>query len=285
MLDTEKQEETEKSEGYPTSFNSAEINRHRLQKQHVGNAVGRAGWPNIGDKISACQTRGRRCQCNGCDYVWTIGDSCKHRLCPHCGKVRAMRLYDVHKKLAERPNLKHLVLTIKNVDNIGGQTKLIRKYFERLRHRSVFKKAWRGGIYAIEYTYNRDTGWHVHIHALVDGDFIPQDYISKIWNQVNGNRGMVVWIERARQSREVLKYMLKPSEDLLNDDDQLNEFILETTASRLVSGWGKWHGVCEKILRAVIECPNCGCREVKVFITYTVELDGSNRGEHYYDDT
>ncbi|MBA7584401.1 hypothetical protein ES708_26354 [subsurface metagenome] len=139
----------------------------------------------------------------------------------------------------------------------------IRRYFTRLRHRKLFRLAWRGGIYTIEFTYSLATGWHIHIHALIDGRYIPKAVISKHWLEITGD-SEVTWISRSKNSRQVLKYILKPTLELLNDPVELDSFLTVTEGRHLVAGFGKWSRVTEKSLLGVMRCPECGSTNIKL---------------------
>ena len=238
----------------------------------LAGAVKEAGWIEVGEKIGGCGTMGKRYRCRDCGYEWTVGDWCNHRLCPECGKRRAYALFNAHKRLAGRPNLKHLVLTFKNVDGLTWETvDWVRNCFTRLRNRKLFKNSWRGGVYAIEFTFSKLKGWHIHIHALVDGDYVPQAVISQVWKQITGSSD-VVWISRAKSSRQVLKYILKPSHELLDDTEALDNFLTVIQGRHFVSGWGKWYRVSEKQLTDWERvCPDCGSKYI-VFVGW-VKVD------------
>lgn len=253
-----------------TSLENVEKSRHLAVRTKLCAAIALAGWPAVADKIMDCQTMGRRGECLGCGHVFVRGDSCRHRLCPECGRSRAINLYNIHKKLTGKSHLKHLILTVESVYDIKGKTKWLRSCFNRLRHRKIFKQSWRGGVYAIEYTYDKNKGWHIHIHALIDGDYIPQPYIAKCWSQITGGKGRIVWIKRAVNSKETLKYILKPSNDLLDESRALGDFLSETEGSHLVSGFGCYYRVTEKKLNGKIKCPNCGCDNIQWSFSYTL---------------
>lgn len=137
-----------------------------------------------------------------------------------------------------------------------------RACFSRLRQRKVFKAAWLGGVYTIEFTYTKAKGWHVHIHALVDGRYVPQEVISKVWFEITGDSD-VVWIARAKKSRQVLKYILKPSLELLDDPCALDDFLTVVEGRHLVAGWGKWYRVSERQLAGELVCPVCGSDNIE----------------------
>ncbi|MBA7669434.1 hypothetical protein ES703_77564 [subsurface metagenome] len=196
-------------------------------------------------------------------------DRCHHRLCPDCGHIRALRLFNAHIHLTGRPNLKHLVLTFKNTPELAPEAiPWMRSCFTRLRHRKVFARSWRGGIYSMEFTYTKAMGWHPHIHALIDGDFVPQAEISKAWLAITGSSA-VVWIEKAKKSKQVLKYILKPSDELLADPAALDNFLRVIRGRHFVSGWGKWYGVSERWLMGELTCPYCGSADIGGYVLVT----------------
>jgi len=233
------------------------------KKTGILSALVAAGWPEVADKIRDCGRSAKKRRCLSCGAEWVAPDRCHHRICPDCAPIRASRLANAHERLTGQPNLKHLVLTFKNTPQLSADTiPWMQQCLTRLRHRKVFARAWRGGIYAFEFTYTKAKGWHPHIHALVDGDYIPQAVISKAWKEVTGSSD-VVWIERARNSRQVLKYILKPGAELLGDPVALDNFLTVIHGRHLVSGWGRWHRVTERWLMGDDLCPFCGSENLE----------------------
>ena len=92
----------------------------------------------------------------------------------------------------------------------------------------------------MEFTYSATERWHPHIHALVDGRFVPQAAIAVAWKQITGSSD-VVWLRRADRSKQVLKYILKPGDDLLDDPAALDNFLTVIADRHFVSGWGRWY--------------------------------------------
>ena len=45
-----------------------------------------------------------------------------------------------------------------------------------------------GSLYHIESTIGEDGLWHVHLHAIIVGEYIPQAKLSKDWEYVNYQR-------------------------------------------------------------------------------------------------
>ncbi len=234
------------------------------KKAQVVSALVAAGWPELADRIKDCGRTARKMRCRSCGAEWIAPDRCHLRLCPDCGQIRALRLYNAHKCLAGQPNLKHLVLTFKNTPTLAwAMIPWMRGCFTRLRNRKLFARSWLGGVYSMEFTYTKAAGFHPHIHALIEGKFVPQAEIAKAWKEITGS-AEVVWIARAKRSRQVLKYILKPGGDLLDDPAALDNFLTVIQHRHFVSGWGKWYRVSKAWLMGELTCPICGSADIGV---------------------
>jgi hypothetical protein len=130
-------------------------------------------WERAWVRLKNCQTEwiglGAAC-CGARTRPYAVPVGCRHRLCPFCAANRSARSQAKVKKLF--PKLEHPVLVTLTTPNVPTITKhrlqhlrmLVRKL---LKHHPEF----RGGIYSIEITYNRDEKtWHPHVHMLADRD-------------------------------------------------------------------------------------------------------------------
>ncbi|MBA7692397.1 hypothetical protein ES703_100964 [subsurface metagenome] len=115
----------------------------------------------------------------------------------------------------------------------------------------------------MEFTYSKAGGFHPHIHALVDGRFVPQPVISRAWKAITGSSD-VVWISQARRSKQALKYILKPGPDLLDDPEALDNFLTVIQHRHFVSGWGRWYRATEAWLMGETSCPICGSTDIEL---------------------
>lgn len=220
-----------------------------------------------------------RWTCRDCSTEWEDLWRCHLRVCPRCARDRGRRLFAEYGDLCDQPGLKHLVLTVPNVQHLTrGAISDLRSNFRRLRRRKRFRRAWRGGLYSIEMTFSRRTRWHVHIHVLIEGGYVPQAQIREAWEEICGGQ-RVVWIQASRNSREVLKYILKPGRDLLGDLGAIREFIEATRNNRLTHSWGSWYSQGVRIEKRKPECPDCGSTDVAFDIVPSViEPDLGPRG-------
>ena len=97
---------------------------------------------------------------------------CKDRVCPICNSFRASILSRKVEKLGQEMTNPHL-LTITAVpekrNNLALSFKNYKECVRKLkRNKSWFKKYIKGGIEHIEVLKQKNKGWHIHSHMLVD---------------------------------------------------------------------------------------------------------------------
>jgi hypothetical protein len=161
-----------------------------------------------------------------------------------------------------------LTLTIKNTPTVQGGLVLIKSAWKSLR-RSVLFRSVRSGLWSIEVT-NQGRGWHVHLHALMDCDYLPQEKIEKAWSKRIGQLKSIVDI-RAKSgdaaTREALKYSCKPDQLAKWPISTLLEYVDQTEGLRLFGVWGDLHARRHKWsefvkdLRAASSMCECGCND------------------------
>lgn len=112
----------------------------------------------IGFKASCCDSR-----------AVAVPIGCNHRLCPLCNAARLEHYRGpAREMLAAMEHPTFLTLTVPNV------ARLTRRTFNQLRQwwKEFFrsnKRILRGGLYAIEVTFNRESRtWHPHFHIVFD---------------------------------------------------------------------------------------------------------------------
>lgn len=206
--------------------------------------------------------------------------SCRVRGCPDCERSRAARVVGHYQRAAEAMTWPALVtVTIRNVpddlEGIRGGIDLLTAGWVKLGRRAIFrggrcrdwrgrhasaiaKHGWRGhrpvagGLRSIEVTDGNQPGrLHVHLHALVDCQWLDQRELADAWREVTDGAGFIVDIRRIRERgaglrgalAEVLKYVAKPSERLIDPEhpDRLAALLLAMKDRRLISGFGSMH--------------------------------------------
>jgi len=161
-------------------------------------------------------------------------------------------------------------LTLRNVPpgRLRATVDRIRRSWKKLLKK--YKKRWRGGLYVIEITMqSRESGWHVHIHALIEGKFVHYKRLEADWRAITGD-SYIVYIEHekytpVRNLRYILKDMAKAPK-LCCRAAQV-EYDRALHGERLVHPFGSWFNAVLERSRDLLRCPVCGSTDL-VMIDY-----------------
>jgi len=200
------------------------------------------GWDNLRiiEQMEACSSDFLVIRKEGKLKLFPV--LCRSRICPICAFYKALklkrRLHDTIKRM-RKPKLLTLTLKESN-DPLDVQARRITKSFARLRRRKAFVEACKQGFWVLEYTYRpaNDT-WHVHIHAVIDSHFIPQDMISRMWHEITGDSFIVdIRIASPGHAGYLAKYIAK-NNTYFPTDAQMSGYIKATKGLRMLGSWGK----------------------------------------------
>jgi hypothetical protein len=148
-----------------------------------------------------------------------------------------------------------LTLTIRHNDEpLSDQLRRIYGAFRRLRRSDFWLRAVTGGaaVLEVKHAWNGDA-WHVHLHVLLQGKYLPQQLVAREWHRITGDSYIVhvKMIHRPENAaRYVSKYCSKPvPSTIVNKPDALLELIHALRGRRLVLTFGTWRGfrLTEKI--------------------------------------
>lgn len=265
----------------------------RLFRSRVSKVLRKIGMVEQADNFDKCGQLVYNMECTQCGYVHAVRYHCKLRVCPQCGWVRKGELTAAYADaLQSLGRLRFMTLTIKNVSDLKLGIKRIRKLFGKLRHDKIrrpvgwieerrdildcdivegnyYKGRIRGGLYGIEPPVGLDGLWHVHLHILFAGSYIPQDQLSWDWLFLTGD-SRVVYIQDVKRGQSpigyILKYVNKHDSIVLSGNDKLAEYVSVLYNVRLLQPFGCLLGV--KAEKPLFLCPECGGCVWKI-----VELD------------
>jgi hypothetical protein len=173
-------------------------------------------------------------------------DLCHDRFCPHCAMIRARTIRSALTAYTRGRTIRFLTLTVRSTTtNLTHAVNRLGRCFTRLRRTPLWKDHVIGGCAFYELTRNADTRlWHVHIHALIEGTFMPQAALANEWERVTGD-SRIVDIRYVRSTTAVAnyvtKYVTKPVYDPANDDlDTLVAAIQALRHRKLATTFGRW---------------------------------------------
>lgn len=174
---------------------------------------------------------------------------CRDRLCQICTRYRSLQVAARMSAIVSRMRCcKFLTLTL--ADDGSSLTQRLDRLiesFRELRRRAEWRRNVDGGVAVIEITRGKDGfHWHVHLHALIDADFIPQRSLSDMWHQITGD-SMIVDIravhDRHKAARYVTKYAAKSGNLWGWTFDEIAEYAEALHRRRMVITFGSCHNV------------------------------------------
>lgn len=143
--------------------------------------------------------------------VRVSANTCKSRWCLPCSKARAAFVSaNVEKWVRQIPAPKLLTLTLQSTDApLAAQINSLHVCFRRLRKKAPFNKAWHGGVWFLQITFNQqEQRWHPHLHIILHGNYVDQRTIARKWLQTTYTSN-IVDIRRIRAAQDAARYVAR----------------------------------------------------------------------------
>lgn len=178
-------------------------------------------------------------------YKW-VAQTCKSRFCTPCALERASTIRTRLAPILDQEPTRFITLTLKS----GGEplqetVNRLFRCFRTLRRRPLWKERVRGGCAVMEIKRStREDRWHVHLHVLAHGLYIPKELLRAEWLSCTGD-SFVLDIRIVRNANEaasyIAKYIAKPISDHENTtSDELCELVETARRRRLLLTFGTW---------------------------------------------
>ena len=244
------------------------------------------GRDDLAQKLSDCaELMAIACVC--CGKTRTVERGCKRRWCPVCApRITAARMMRLESVVSRFKWPLAVTLTMENVEMADGALETVKEKFRAFRRTHFWSKNVLGGVVGFEVT-NRGRGFHPHLHALVDCEWLAvetprpprratkkmleslcsraQNELSEVWGAYVQGKKAMVWVNRAwgNSMMETLKYAIKPS-DLLEDAIDAGELIDIIDAGRMISSFGHAHASSKSFVgreepeEVLTSCEGCG---------------------------
>lgn len=175
-------------------------------------------------------------------------DTCHDRFCVPCGTAKAAAITAALTEKMALEKTRFITLTLRS-NGKPLRDRLDRLYhcFGQLRHRQFWKDHVDGGAAFCEAKIGKDpTNWHVHLHIIVTGSYIPQKDLSSEWHSVTGDSYIVdvrPVDEGHTPAAYITKYVTKPATKEVYEQPQvLDEMIRAFSGRRLCLTFGTWRG-------------------------------------------
>lgn len=294
-------------EGKPLEIWSSQT----IHKNSVAAKLRSVGMMKIADELEECHSHYTVAQCQDCGKANKFPNRCDRFYCPECQpRLSRERRESVEWWAKEVRQPKHVVLTVSNSPDLErGHVQQLKRWLARLRRRSfcrcrtywrehnasgqripinawepptgtthtVVSHPWRGGFYSLEVT-NEGRGWHLHIHLLVDSDYIDARALSAEWDDVTGGCGYIVRVRDCRSTEylaEVTKYTVKGSQLAEWSGEDIAAFISAFSGVRTFGVFGSLFGLrssfAEWLATLREQKPLCECGSCR--ISYYTEAE------------
>ena len=218
-------------------------NRHRVQRamQTLDTPESRRA------RFDSCGSRAWVLQSIDDPGVFKIAcDRCRDRFCVPCARERSRHIASRVGDFAEGREIRFITLTLRHTERTLRQD-VDRLYtaFVKLRRRRLWRKSQKGGIGFLEIKRNdKGDGWHVHLHAIVEGHNIEQKHLSAAWHEVTGD-SFITKVQWCHSPKEAAFYAAKYSGkgihgDCYRDPEVLRASIVAIKGRRLVAKFGTW---------------------------------------------
>lgn len=173
---------------------------------------------------------------------------CHDRFCYPCSKSRTRVIAEnISRKIAQS-GVRFITLTLTS-DRTPLTKQIDRLYrcFKTLRSDDWWTNNVSGGAAFLEVTFNPLLKmWHPHLHPIVQGQYLPQDVLSRKWLAITGNSPIVhiKYIPAANTiANYVAKYAAKGMDDsVFSDPEKLQEWLIASCGRRLCMTTGNWRG-------------------------------------------
>ena len=141
---------------------------------------------------------------------------------------------------------------VPGVNGTAGVKRIV-SAFKRLRQETFWKVASNSGAWVVEVTGSPGR-WHIHIHALIVGDFMKQAIISNAWKKLTD--APVVHIKAISVEKGVgyvTKYISKGN----FHPDYVEQVAYALKSVRLFNVFGQWHNSKAPKVKLVCTCKRC----------------------------
>lgn len=197
--------------------------------------------------------------CTYCGHTISVPVRCGDRFCTVCNASRSRHTRSkLSGTLSQIPfvhgfTIKHLTLSTSNSETIPDGVNVLVKSFRRLRQRAFWKSRVLGGAYTIEVT-GKPGSWHVHLHIVIHSRWLKYDTLLLHWNRVSG--GLSCYIKNIPKN-VIITYLTKYLTKSEVHPDYHVDVSIALRGTRLISYFGSWHNLSNKVKPSKYHCPKC----------------------------
>jgi len=201
------------------------------------------------ERFRACRTMAWCVREVEAEMIRVHSNSCRLRWCPVCAEARANIIARSCREFFEKQSsVRFLTLTQKRSDlPLKEQVARIKKSFAKFRRCSGWRKYVTGCVWFLQIKPScGGKWWHIHLHILLTGSYIPQDWLSEKWLEVTGDSKIVDirFVDELDSAlRDVVRYAGRPA-NLLDVSPEYRLELVHATDKIRVCGTT---GICKAV--------------------------------------
>lgn len=180
---------------------------------------------------------------------YTIGgSSCHDRFCLPCARERSRIIAQNVLAKIEGKQARFLTLTLKSTnESLEDLLLKLTTDFAALRRSKLWRNKVVGGVAFMEIKWSvAKERWHPHLHCMVQGRYLPQRDLAKLWLKITGTSKIVdirYASDTAHTTHYITKYASKPLDHTVTmRPDRLDEAVDALKGKRLCLTFGTWRG-------------------------------------------
>jgi len=162
----------------------------------------------------------------------------------------------VQDQLSKLGPIKQITLTLpQHVALDRASIKHLRTCFHKLKRDRLIKACLHQHVYFLEATPQPD-GWHLHMHILFAGKYIPQKYLSRAWKRISGASNVDIREKKSLKAvlAHLTTYCSKPAH--IESPERQVEFLRAVQGTRLFACCNGLKPLPKET--AQVWCPECG---------------------------
>jgi hypothetical protein len=215
-----------------------------IRVKEVFSVLAQSGGPDWRSAIDICRFFASFVRNKETGIVRVTSNHCRNRWCPMCASSRANAVSaQVQEWLNKASFPKMLTLTLAHSDRpLFDQIKELYSAFRKLRKLKYFRERVKGGIWFFQVPRSKDrTAWHPHLHCVIEGDFIDNNWIAREWLRITGH-SKIIHVTLLRDfkaaAKEIARYASRPNRLENLSDESACELVRACRSLRTCGTWG-----------------------------------------------
>jgi hypothetical protein len=230
------------------------VSRLETKKYLIGLAT-EIGEYELAAKLVECHSKLALLTCGRHVSKLIPNATCEFRLCPDCARRRSHRLQKKYvpyiEPFVQKTYAKPVMLTLTQkhrAETLKQSVDRLMSAFRKLIRRKFWKKHFKGGMWSLEFTLDKNGQYHTHLHILAfRSKFFDVRELREQWKEITGDSHVLrldAVDDLQAGTKEILKYAVKPLSVSSMTAGHLEDFM-KMKGARFVGTFGEFREFCK----------------------------------------